>query len=243
MRYKTFIKYAALAVVIPLNAAGNWGVVSSWPAPCFEPRGLWAGYLVGDGAKPYVYYPTSAWSPSYSSFPAPGGPGAWGISEADVEYEFYLSNNRTSWIYKITSSGSVLNSFLCPIPCPADIGYAWGTRLEVSIPNLNVIAVVNPKTGSLVSTIPAPGLWPTSCAGYGAMFITDGRTHTVYRARRAIIEGIENPTGISYAEWIVDTNPRYDVFVVDAATKYIYMYQDNVHAGPASLGRVKALFR
>jgi hypothetical protein len=179
----------------------------------------------------------------FSSFPAPGGPGAWGISDADVEYELYLSNNRTSWIYKTYTNGSILSSFKCPLPGPAGIGYAYDTRLEVAIPSMNVIAVVNPQTGSLVSTIRGPGQNPTACAGWGAEFITDAGMHAVYFKSRRIIEGIETPTGIWYQQSQSDTEAYWFVFIVDAATKHIYEYNDNVAVVPASLGRVKALFK
>jgi len=232
---------AALCLAVPLVAAANWGVVSSCPTPCAEPRGLVGDYLVGDAATPYVYSVSLTSGSVFSSFAAPGGPGAWGITDAGRD-GFYLSNNLTSWIYEITTSGSVLSSFKCPLPGPADMGYSWSTRLELTIPDMNVLAIVNPENGSLVATFAGPGLRPTSCAGYRAVFITDVETHKVYHGGRPVIEGIETPTGIFYQEWI-DTYPTYDVFIVDGATKHIYFYQDNVAVVPASLGRVRALFK
>jgi hypothetical protein len=242
MRYNAVIAYAALAFFIPLNAVANWGIVSSCPTPCDEPRGLDGSYLVGDGSTPYVYSVSLKTGSVFSSFPAPGGPGAWGITYLTEEV-LLLSNNLTSWIYKMTENGSVIGSFRCPLPGPAGICFSGVSRLEVAIPSMNVIAVVNPNTGSLLSTIPGPGLKPTACSDWGAKFITDAGTHAVYLDRRRIIEGIETPTGIWYEQSQSDTEAYWFVFIVDAATKRIYEYNDNVAVIPASLGRVKALFR
>ena len=165
MPYKAVITFAALATLVTSNAMANWGVVSSCPTPCDEPRGLDGSYLVGDGLSPYVYSVSLKTGSVFSSFPAPGGPGACGIAYI-TEENFLLSNHLTSWIYKMTKTGSVLRSFRCPLPGPAGIGYAYGTRLEVAIPSMNVIAVVNPITGSLVRTISGPGLKPTACSGW-----------------------------------------------------------------------------
>jgi hypothetical protein len=108
---------------------------------------------------------------------------------------------------------------------------------------MNVLAIVNPENGSLVSIFPGPGLRPTSCADYGWRYLADAGTHSVYEGGCPIIEGIEYPTGMWGIETISDTRERYELFVVDAATKHIYCYHDNVAVIPASLGRVKALFR
>ena len=59
----------------------------------------------------------------------------------------------------------------------------------------------------------------------------------------AIITGIEEPVGLSAYKYINDTPPGMGLYVVDAATKYIYNCEDNAPVTPASLGRVKALFQ
>jgi len=233
---------AGLVVAVPLVAAAHWGVVSSCPAPCAEPRGLVGSYLVGDGATPFIYHISRISGSVFSSFAAPGGPGAWGITDAG-ENGFYLSNNLTSWIYEITKSGSVLSSFKCPLPGPADMGSSWSTRLELTVPDMNVLAIVNPQNGSLVSTFAGPGLRPTSCADYGWRYVADAGTHSVYFKGRLIIEGIESPAGMWGIETIFDTWFRHELFVVDAATKHIFCCHDNVAVIPASLGRIKALFK
>ena len=233
---------AGFVVVAPSAAVANWGLVASCPTPCTEPRGLVGNYLVGDGATPYVYYLSLTNGSVFSSFAAPGGPGAWGITSAG-ENKFYLSNNQTSWIYEITKSGSVLSSFKCPLPGPADMGYSWSTRLELTIPDMNVLAIVNPERGSLVATFPGPGLRPTSCTYYGWGYVADAGTYSVYEEGRPIIEGIESPTGIWVSFTTSDTKFKTELFIVDTATKHIFCCHDNVAVIPASLGRIKTLFQ
>jgi len=242
---KVTLAFAVFAVVSAFNAAADgWYVVSSCPAPCAEPRDLFRFYLVGDGPTPHVYEVDPKTGSLDSSFPAPGGPGAWGITRAEEEYEFYLSNYRTSWIYKITTTGSVLSSFRCPLPGPAGIDGGSSTRLEVAIPDMNVVAAVNPTEGYLISAFRGPGLRPTSCVYDNWGYVGDARTHTIYYLRQyPIITGIETPSGMSHYERPLDTEGGYGLYIVDAATKYIYNYEPNAAVGPASLGRVKALFR
>ena len=247
-----FTKYiyvsAVLFITLPYLGVGAWYLVSSCPAPCAEPRGLNAPgvYLVGDGPIPQIFVINPKTGSVGSSFPAPGGPGAWGITGIPpVEDYLYLSNYLTSWIYKITTTGSVLSSFLCPLPGPAGIDYGgWPLRLEVTIPNMNVVAALDLEEGYLISAFRGPGLKPTSCVGDNWAFVGDAGTHTIYVRifRDPIITGIEIPSGISVYNYIKDTEPDMGLYVVDAATKYIYNYEDNAPVAPSSLGRIKALF-
>jgi len=247
---KGFIPLAAALITVATPAAAAWYVVSSCPAPCAEPRDLNAYgncYLVGDGPTPHVYRINPKNGSVYSSFAAPGGPGAWGITRVANPDVFYLSNYRTSCIYKITTTGSVLSSYLCPLPGPA--GISWGAlkQLEVTIPELNVLAALDFKEGYLISAFRGPGLRPTACLGENGEFIGDAGTHTVYQRSGSrwypIITGIETPAGMSAYKYIYDTPPGMGLYIVDAATKYIYNYENNAPVTPASLGRVKALFQ
>ena len=243
MRYNAVITYAALATLVTSNAIANWGILSSCPTPCTEPRGRVGNYLVGDGLTPYVYYLSLQSGSVGSSFPAPGGPGAWGITSGEEENEYYISNYETSTIYKINTTGSVLSSFVCPLPGPAGMCRRWPNQLEIAIPDKNIIAVANVLSGSLVSTIHGPGLKPTACDGYGPGFIPDAGTHAVSLNRRLIIEHIQFPTGLGEGEQHPQDTERGSLYVVDAATKQIYDIRSNISVVPASLGRVRALFR
>jgi hypothetical protein len=245
---KKFISLGAVLITVAPAALAAWYVVSSCPAPCPEPRDLTpysACYLVGDGPTPYVYRINPQTGSAYSSFPAPGGPGAWGITDVPLKDELYLSNYRSSWIYKITTNGSVLSSYLCPLRGPAGISWGEPDRLEVAIPDINVVAALDLNEGYLISAFRGPGFRPTSCIGSNWAYIGDAGTHTVYGglSRHPMITGIEDPVGLDMYQYVNDTNARSGLYIVDAATKYIYNYEDNAPVAPASLGRIKALFQ
>lgn len=243
MRMKVLIIVASTLLVGAFASAGRWRLVASYPAPVPNPRGCRAieffdAYIVNAGSIPYIYYFRLSTGSIYLSFPAPGGAGAWGITG---RYEgSYISNNRTSWIYRVTSTGSVISSFRCPIPGPADMNVNWLTGyMEIAIPAQNVIAVVNRTTGSLVSTFAGPGSRPTACFGYQTTLIADGATHTVYENGVPIVTGIRTPVG---ADEYFTTDYNYWFYVVDDATDLIYWYENFLTVVPSSLGRVKALF-
>jgi hypothetical protein len=248
---KDIVISTALAVFVPVTAVASWYIVSSCPAPCAEPRDITPvakGYLVGDGPTPYIYKISFTSGSVYSSVPAPGGPGAWGITDGPGENTLYLSNHDTAWIYKITTTGSVLSSYLCPIPGPAGLSRGGQDRLEVTIPDLNVVAALNLDEGYLISAFRGPGSRPTACLGENWAYLGDAGTHTIYHhcsgpSWYPIITGIETPVGLSAYQYINDTPPGTGLYIVDATTKYIYNYEDNAAVTPASLGRVKALFQ
>ena len=240
----------ALAVLISFAAAnattGAWKLYASYPTPGPNPRGYWsggpeAGYIVMDGANPYIYFYWWIRSSIISSFRAPGGAGAWGIAR-ETSGDFFITNGRTSWIYETTSQGSVLNSFRCPFDGPADCEFAWPGFI-VAIPDRNIIALLNRTTGSVIGTYAGPGRRPTGCGGYAHFYVADAATHNVYEDGVPIITGIQTPVGFSYT-WSMA--PPYDIslYVIDDATDHYYFYhRDDLAILPASLGRVKALFK
>jgi hypothetical protein len=238
-------KAIAGAVCVGFTAAPSlcaWKLITIYPTPVFNPRGYQAGgiafgYIVGGSLLPHVYGFQLTTGSIVSSFPAPGGVGAWGITEfLDA---FYISNNRTSWIYTVTSGGSVINSFPCPVAGPADMDHmSFPGHLYIAIPERNIIAVVHEKTGSLLTTFKAPGSQPTACCGSGTILIADAATHTVYEDGVPVITGIDAPVGADE----LTSGRRYWVFVVDNAAGQICWYEKLVAVVPASLGRIKALF-
>ena len=246
---KRFILPAIILLpLVTAAAAAAWELVASYPVPVSNARGYArhttvGGWTVGGGASPYVYLFAHPTSSIVYSFPAPGGAGAWGIG-SELGLALYVSNNQTSWIYNITTTGSLYSSFRCPIPGPADLDVrGYPLCLYVAIPDRNVIAVLDRTTGSLVSTFKGPGSRPTGCCGYGMTLISDSATHTIYEDGVPVITGIQTPVGIDEAHTTDSTDIGHFLFVVDAATNYIYRYDDWVAVEPASLGRVKALFR
>jgi len=243
-----------LLVVLSVSAAAyDYRYAYSAPTPGPNPRGCWGGggggptYVVQDGPVPYVYK-ISAEPPTgsiYSSFPCPGGPGAWGIGE-HWNY-FYITNYDTSWIYKTTTTGSLVSSFLSGVPHPAGLCYRYsGSQqyLHVAFPDENYIGLLDTTTGSLVSTLPGPGTEPTACGpNSGPWFVADAGTGTVYEYGVPVATGIGAPVGFYSCE--LTRGPwTWEFFVVDDATDSILVYRKvTVNVGPASLGRVKALYR
>ncbi len=246
MMKRVIVITAAICLAFIVNAACayTWRLVASYPVPVTNPRGyrvssVFSGYIVDAGSTPYVYFFHLRTGSIVSSFPAPGGPGTWGIGGSVGNH--YISNNRTSWIYEVTTYGSVVSSFRCPIDGPADLDLGWNPRdLLIAIPDRNIIAVVDETTGSLLSTFKAPGSRPTACCGYQTTLIADAATHTVYENGVPVITGIATPVGadenfyLDYDLWL---------YVVDDATDRIYWYERTLAVAPASVGRIKALFR
>jgi hypothetical protein len=225
--------------------AGGWELVASYPTPAAAPRGycltdLNAGWLVAGAGTPYlyhVYWPTGSVA---ASFAAPGGAGAWGVGEGSGG-RLYVSNHDTSYFYETTTAGSVVTSFPCPLAGPADLSRAYpGPYLYVAIPENNVIAAVEPATGSLVATYAAPGSYPTACCSYRACFVADAAEHAVYFEGRQIITGLQAPAGL---DELSSTDDATFLYVTAEETDRLYVYHSGAPVFPASVGRVKALFR
>jgi hypothetical protein len=232
-----------------VGEAGAWKFLASFRTPGPEPRGISydaGNRIVEDGPYgSYVYQVDFFTGSVRSSFPAPGGRGAWGVSVGLEAGQMFISNYQTSWIYHVTRTGSLLGSFVCPIPRPADMEITSGDKLHVAIPDRNLIAVVDGATGSLVSSYAGPGTRPTSVGGYGAVVIADAEAGKIWHRyyQTWILSGFKNPTGVS-ALMTTDCRSVQIFFVVDATDDTVYVWgSDWCTVTPASLGRVKALFR
>jgi hypothetical protein len=235
-----------VSAIFAANTAA-WELVGSFRCPVTDARGyarngMTTGWTTSGGPAPYICYIGLMTSTIISSFPAPGGAGASGVAN-DSGYALFISNNLTSWIYKTTTSGSLYRSFPCPVPGPADLDIrGFPISLYIAIPDRNVIAVVNPTTGSLVSTFKGPGSRPTACCGYGMLLVADSATHTIYEDGIPVIRGIQTPVGIDEAHTL-GYGVDHFIWILDAATNYVYRYDKLTGVEPASLGRVRALFR
>jgi len=231
-----------------VGEAGGWRLVSSYPTPGHNPRGYGAGGMAGGWiveatGTPMIYeiyWPTGSID---SSWPAPGGAGAWGVCY-NSPY-LYVTNNRTSFIYRVTTGGSVVSSFRFALGRPADICGRWtGSTLFVTIPERDSIAYIT-TAGSFLGSFGGPGSHPTACAGYSPspFYVADDATHTVYENAKPVITGIQTPTGMDCTLFIGADQSDVDLYVVDDATDRIYFYRNSTAVAPASVGRVKALFR
>jgi len=113
----------------------------------------------------------------------------------------------------------------------------------VAIPNQNIIAQLDPTTGSLYGTFPAPGTRATAVGSSGPSprFIADPNTHIVYSYGVPIITSLSSPVGMD--NLIPGGDDPIPLFVVDDATDRFYYFTEDTGIQPASFGRVKALFR
>jgi DNA-binding beta-propeller fold protein YncE len=245
MKRATLILVALAGAAFFAGEAAAIALLGSYATPGAQPRGyafsdLYDGWLVDDGGTARVYHVHWTTGSVSASFAAPGGRGAWGLCSASGRY-LYLSNNRTSYIYRVTTTGAVMGSCRCPLDGPADMTWAYaGNYAYVAIPGRNVIAAVDADTGSLIRTYAGPGKSATSCAGYSGAYVGDADTHTVYLNGKPLITDIASPLGLEEVSTWLDATYLY---VVDDATDQMYMYVSGMPVGPASLGRVKALFR
>jgi hypothetical protein len=245
---------AALAVAA---GADDWPprLVGSFPAPpnaialSCEYQPLYA--LVG-GREPLILILDGSNGSITGSYNLPVPYGARGIATTGSGSPYlWVSNRLNSFLYYLTTGGSLLGSFRCPEGTPFGLGGYWygggpdKGYLTVSCRNENQILRVNPTTGSLASSFSGPA---TAVIGYDERFAVDRYSDCLYWKRGGFWEVLDTlparPRGVTVAERIsTDAAPgALDAYVI-CRDDYIYHYYGWTAVAPASLGRVKALFR
>jgi len=156
------------------------------------------------------------------------------LGESDT---IWVSNYNNSYIYKLTSSGSVISSFRCPKAHPADLSQ-WA--LYVAIPDEN-LAIKITTTGSILSSFRGPGSRLTAIDA--SDILGDPETHKVYFLGYGT-RSLGAPVGVC-ADRLTDGPPYVHILVVDRTTNYVYLFKWAGHeaVGPTSFGRIKALFK
>jgi hypothetical protein len=237
----------ALAFIAASAAATNWHLYASVAAPAPNVRGYHWGpddhdFVLTDGDPPRLW----RFDPQRKRFV--GGAvnldipkGAWGVAYWRSKGGLWVSHYGNSHIYNLTLDGSVISSFRCPRPNPADIMIGIFTEPDIAaaIPDDNVILILT-TTGSLVKTYPGPGTrvtagcHPRSCAdiGTGRAYTWDG-TFPAPGAAAFMQDEIE----LSGRYYRVETTNMYD------NTVRVWDHGGVQPVFPASLGRVKALFQ
>ena len=162
--------------------------------------------------------------------------GAWGLRSWGSD-AILVSNYNNSHIYKLTTTGSVISSFRCPKDHPADLSQ-W--TLHVAIPDEN-LAIKITTTGSILSSFRGPGTRLTAIDA--SDILGDPETHKVYFLGYGT-RSLGAPVGACSFR-LTDGPPYVWPLVVDSATNYIYEFEwcGYEALGPASFGRVKALFK
>ena len=244
-KYCGLLALAGAAFFVGEAAASGWVIGRSYPAPAPNARGIAFGVPYGlsvlcDGSPPRVY---NLIKPSeYITLAVPKG--AWGLTKW-IEWgdDLVVSNYNTSYIYRLTTTGSVISSFRCPRDHPA--GLSGGVYHKyVAIPGENLALEIT-TTGSVVSSFKGPGNRLTGIqARRGNAVIGDPQTHKVYFLGWGSAN-LTSPVAV-YADIRTSGPPPYiGVWVVDAATNYVYAFfwVGPGPVDPASVGRVRALFR
>jgi len=233
---------AAVLCLAAAAAASGWQIIYSLPAPAPNVRGISINApfdfsVLCDGSPPRIF---DINSPSnYISLDVPSG--AWGLT-VWMAGAITVSNYNNSYIYHLTTTGSVISSFRCPRDHPADLA---GWRNFVAIPNEN-LALELTTGGSVVSSFRGPGTRLTAIeATNPAQFIIgDPSTHKVYFAGYGELN-LGSPAAI-FADISTADERITDMYMVtDSSTDYIYTVRwvGPEPVEPSSLGRVKALFR
>jgi hypothetical protein len=242
--YCGLLALAGAAFFVGEASASGWQIVGSVPVPVPNARGLscWDPFdnsILCDGSPPRVYDLTNP--SNYITLDVPSG--VWGLGDW-LGGGITVSNYRNSYIYHLTTTGSVISSFRCPKDHPADIStFPWDHY--VAIPEEN-LALELTNDGSILSSFTGPGTRLTAIqADRRTEYICgDPVTGRVYFYGYGEL-ALAKPSAI-WATIKTGDGPPIDWFLVlDSATKHVYVVNwfGPESVAPSSLGRVKTLFR
>ena len=244
---------ATTALALATAAGADWPpkLVASFPAPpgardmAFEGRGTLFVLAPGTPARVYTLATNGSIVGSFT-VALPGG--ARGLAfDAYSFNRFWISNRLNGHIYGLTMAGSVTGSFRCPVGKPYGLGFSaynptHGNGLFASCRDENVIVRLNQTTGSLLSSFAGPA---SAVIGYDDWLCVDRDSNYLYwdfnREWRVLDTLPARPYGVATGVlWPTDQDVR--AFVL-GQYGYIYRYAGLNAVAPASLGRVKALYR
>jgi hypothetical protein len=186
------------------------------------------------------------------SFAIPVPNGARGIATTGgYLVKMWVSNRLNGFLYRLDTNGSLVGSFACPGGTPYGLGgyMYFGPNpgyLMVSCRDDNQIIRVNPTTGSLESSFSGPA---TAVIGYDDWLAVDRYTSYLYWNYYGSWEVLDT---LPARPWGVTTAVHGTTDQAIGVSSYVlchngYIYRYNGIAGgavaPASLGRVKTLFR
>ena len=239
-----------------LAAAGAlaWppAIIGSFAAPVGTLDVGFAGsgvYALLDGAPPRVYELNGFSGSIYRSFTLAVPTGARGLTVGNSGPTSYLvvSNSANRYIYYVTTAGSLQSSFYCPVGTPYGLGGGLGGGpdygyLCVACRDQNRILNLNRANGSLVSSFAGPA---SAVVCYDGWLAADGNSNYIYwnyyGSWQALVWMPARPTGLdANIQW--PTRQLIDAYVA-CVNGYVYHINGYTAVAPASLGRVKAVFR
>ncbi len=247
--------FLCVVVVAAFSAAleaQSWppSLVASFPAPpgAIDVAFEWGPLCVlVAGTTPTVYELTTEGSVK-ASFRVPVGSGARGLTYDRYANDWlWVSNRINGYIYRLTTAGSLLASFRCPLGPPYGLGYTLynprhGRGLFAACREQNLVARLDPTTGSLLATFAGPA---AAVVAYDDFFAADRNSNNLYWDYYGSWQVLDRlparPYGVgAWVEWPTDV---WVYLYVLCANGFIYRYYGVTGVAPASLGRVKALFR
>jgi len=225
-------------------------LVASFAAPpgavdvAYELRGL---YVLVNAASPAVCELTTNGS-LVASFQVPVPAGARGITYDGYSWSrFFISNRTNGYIYRLTTAGSLVGSFRCAAGAPYGLGFTdgyspHGLGLFAACRDAGYIARLNATTGSLLSTFAGPAAAPVTYDDFFAGVRDDPRLYWDYYGTWQVLATMPaNLAGVAAGiRW--ETDPLVHLYVL-CNNGYIYHYSGYTAVAPASLGRLKALYR
>jgi hypothetical protein len=243
----------ALITATTIAAADDWPpkLVASFPAPPGAlDIALGASYLFAlvDGNPPTVYQ-LKYWSGSIvGSFTVRVPRGARGITYSQYPTRMiYISNRVNGYIYEIPMASSIVSSFVCRVGKPYGLTYSetcrHGTGLFVACRDENLIARMDPSNGLLLSSFAGPA---AAVTGFDYCFAVDRYTRFLYWDYYGAWEVIDTLPARLWGVAVGLYGKPYDEGILGhvlCRDGYIYYYDGYIAVAPASLGRVKALFR
>jgi len=222
----------------------GWTLTGSVASPAADARGIcydtpYVLSVLCDGTVPRIYNLSNP--TQYLTLPIPSG--VWGLTPGGGG--IWVSNRSNNYIYNLTAAGSLLSSFQCPKNGPADLSRGYAGDICVAIPAENRFYDLS-SAGSIVASYAGPGSYltgieisnPVTDAIFG-----DPQTHKVYVLGYGSF-AFNNPVSVTGARTtrLAEWDP---VVVIDGSSNYIYYYRfyGQQAVVPASLGKVKAVYR
>jgi len=254
MKVKTvFLMLPAALALPPITAGWPPTITGSFPAPsvtavdvCYDQGDL---YVLTNEAIPRIYRLDSNNGSviSYISLTPTSSGGVRGLAETNDPYYFYVTQPTYNRIYVFTTSGSLLMSITQSFS-PYGIAYTrrfethnWNSGFFITHPGANRVYAFS-TSGSLYASFTGPGSnivdydeWFAAETNSTYLYWNYGGNWSVLATMPAIVRGV----GVEVL-WPTDQTVTAYVLCYD---NYIYKFSGSTAVNPASLGKVKALFK
>ncbi|MGD8719522.1 MAG: hypothetical protein PVH29_11975 [Candidatus Zixiibacteriota bacterium] len=241
--------------IICAGAAWGWGsLVASYAAPGQAPNGL--AYFTSSYICCSTITPDTIWrlyrsnGSVASSFAAPFVEPT-GITFGNISGTGYIwvADPSADYVYRMgCGSGSVYSSFAAPGGLPIGLAFAQegGDYILYHTDYFNKhLYRLNANNGSVYASYLLPYTPRDLGCGGGYLWIADTANHLIRASTTAgsAVASFQSQQGPPFGVCYDETDDNVWVSVA-AALNYIFVYEtEGIGVAPASIGRVKALFR